>query len=265
MKNNGILNNQVYIYSGELQWAAASDGGGLILLIRDEYVKSKNYQNIMREKHQLSIGGDLLYKLLAEVIEYINSLLARIRLEDLNLNEDNKPLLFLKRFSKSSEIMEQKIKQLNSLTATNDEELFVLHITGLENKIVFQRQEDGNSRLSLVLPTGYVFNRLISFMDKMTFNDLNHIDKAVRDSFIKQFNTLHQRVGDQKNHIEMKYALELALARSRGLEKENANLLEKVHQLKTLNELYKRSYYSLRNRGTAADQDENVEELSILD
>ncbi len=267
MKNNTIIDNQVYIYHGELHWDMRNNGSGLNLLIRDEYLKAKNYQSAMRSRRQFSVGGDLLYSLLTELIEYINSLLDRIRLEDLELSEDNKQLLFLKKFSKSSQLIEGKLKNLNSLKRSEDEELFVLHIAGLEKEVQFQRQEDGNSRLSLILPSAYIFNRLISFMDKMSFNDLNRIEKEIRDSFLKQFTGLHQRVTDQKNHIEMKYALELARDRARDLEKQNAMLMDSVHHLRMQNDLYKRSYYSLRNRNASAigQAFDDVEELSVLE
>lgn len=268
MKNNEIQGDQVYIFHGELQLDSRNGGAGLVLLIHDEYVKSKSYQKAMREKRQFTIGGSLLYKLLTELIEYINRILDRIRLEDLDLSEDNKPLLFLKKFSQSSELIEGKLKRLNSLDHSREEELFILHIAGLEDRIQFQRQEDGNSRLSLVFPTTYIFNRLISFMDKMSFQDLNRVDKEIRDSFLRQFTGLHQRVTDQKNHIEMKYAMELSRDRARDLEKENAYLMEKIHHLKFQNDLYKRSYYSLRSRnanGNGLAAEEEMEELPVLD
>ena len=59
------------------------------------------------------------------------------------------------------------------------------------------------------------YNRLISYVDKMNFSDLNKIDRDIRALFLSQFNELNQRIMDHKKQIEMKYALELAQERAR--------------------------------------------------
>jgi hypothetical protein len=208
--------------------------------------------------------------LLTSLFDYITRLFERIRLDDLNLNEGNKTLLFLKKFSNSSAVIEQKLGRLNSLSPDRKDELFILHIDGLENSITFSRNSDGNSRLNIEIPVSYIYNRLISFVDKMDFTDLNKTDKDIRDLFLNQFNQLHQRIMDHKKQIEMKYALELAQERARDLENQNAQLTDRINQVKFQNDLYKRSYFSLKNRyraiimkvnGAAEEDDENLEEL----
>jgi hypothetical protein len=236
----------------------------------DEYVKSKNYQNLMRENKQFQVGGDFLYQLLTTLFDYITRIFERIRLEDLNLNEGNKTLLFLKKFSSSSAIIEKKLGRLNNLNPKVKDELFVLHIAGLENNISFSRNSDGNSKLNIEIPVSYIYNRLISYVDKIDFTDLNKIDGKIRANFISQFNELNQRIKDHKKQIEMKYALDLAQERARDLEEQNAKLMDQIHLIKFQNDLYKRSYFSLKNRyraiimkisGAEEQDDEHLEEL----
>ena len=54
MKINTIQDNQVQIFNGELKHDPDKGNTHLIILIMDEYVKSKNYQNLMRENKQFS-------------------------------------------------------------------------------------------------------------------------------------------------------------------------------------------------------------------
>lgn len=270
MKQNCIKDNEVLIFDGQLSRNPGNAGTHILILIMDEYVKSKNYQKLMRENRCFYIGRDLLYRLLTEFLGYVTHLFERIRLDDLNLNEGNKTLLFLKKFASSSEIIKTKIDRLNTLKAPEQAELFTLHIAGLENTIDFTRNQDGNSRLSLEIPVGFLYNRLISYIDKMEFTDLNTIDSEVRKQFMKQFNDLNQRILDQKQQIEIKYALELSQERARDLEEQNSKLQDKLNQLRFQNDLYKRSYFSLKKRYNAfiagkmetnGTDDENLEEL----
>lgn len=271
MKQNCIENNEVLIFDGQLMRPPVKSGSHLLILIMDEYLKSKNYQKLMRENSRLCMGGNLLYRLLTELFEYVTRLFERIRLEDLNLNEGNKTLLFLKKFASSSEIIKSKIDSLNTVKPVEREEFFVLHISGLENSVDFSRNRDGNSRLTIEVPVGYIYNRLISFVDKMAFTDLNSVDSEVRKQFLKQFNDLNQRILDQKKQIEMKYALELSQERARDLEEQNSILQERISQFKFQNDLYKRSYFSLKQRfnsflarggaGQDMENDEDLEEL----
>jgi hypothetical protein len=271
MKQNCINNNEVLIFDGTLTRNPGKAGSHLVILIMDEYLKSKNYQKLMRENSRFCIGGNLLYKLLTELFEYVTRLFERIRLDNLNLNEGNKTLLFLRKFANSSEIIKSKIDKLNTLKPVDRDELFILHISGLENTVSFSRNQDGNSRLSLEIPVSFLYNRLISFLDSMDFIDLNTIDPDVRKLFMKRFSDLNQRILDQKKQIEMKYALELSQERARELEEQNSILQEKVSQFKFQNELYKRSYFSLKKRynecaakagvPSGPEDDENLEEL----
>jgi len=248
MKSNTILGNQVHIYNGELKHDTEKSNPNLLIHVMDEYVKSKSYQNMIRENKQFIVGGNILYQLLTELFEYITKLFSRIRLEDLNLNEGNKTLLFLKKFSNSSTIIEKKLASLNSLHINSETEHFVLHIAGLEKKIDFSRNSDGNSRLVIEIPINFVFSRLISYLDKMEFCDVNKVDKEVRALFLNQFMQLNQKIKDHKKQIEMKYALELAQERARDLEMQNTQLLEKMGSLKNQSDLYRRSFFLLKDR-----------------
>jgi len=270
MKSNTILGDQVHIFNGELKHDIDKANPNLLIHVMDEYVKSKSYQNIIREKKQFYVGGNILYELLTELFEYVIRLFGRIRLEDLNLNEGNKTLLFLKKFSSSSIIIEQKLAGLNSLNISTESELFLLHITGLENKIEFSRNSDGRSRLMIEIPVNYVFSRLISYLDKMDFSDINKIDKEIRVLFLNQFMQLNQKIKDHKKQIEMKYALELSQERARDLETQNALLLEKTGSIRNQGDLYKRSFFLLKDRystmflqykGTEDPDDADLEEL----
>jgi len=270
MKSNIILGNQVHIFNGELKHDTDKANPNLVIHVMDEYVKSKSYQNAIRENKQFNVGGNILYQLLTELLEYITRLFGRIRLEDLNLNEGNKTLLFLKKFSSSSTIIEKKLSRLNSLNIDSEMELFVLHIDGLENKIDFSRNSDGNSRLIIEIPVNYVFSRLISYLDKMDFSDLNKIDKEVRILFLNQFMQLNQKIKDHKKQIEMKYALELSQERARDLEAQNTQLQEKSGQIRSQSDLYRRSFFLLKDRystmflqcrGMEDPDDKNLEEL----
>ncbi|MDC7235543.1 MAG: hypothetical protein PQJ58_20120 [Spirochaetales bacterium] len=269
MKQNGIKNNEVLIFDGHITRNPARSGTHLVILIMDEYVKSKNYQKLIRDNNRLCVGGNLLYSLLTELFEYVTRLFGRIRLEDLNLNEGNKTLLFLKKFSSSSEHIKIKIDKLNTLKQPSEPELFILHISGQENSVSFARNQDGNSRLSLEIPVSFLFNRLISYVDSMDFTDLNSLDSGTRKKFMDQFNDLNLRILDQKKQIDMKYALELSQERARDLETQNAALTEKITQINFQRELYKRSYFNIRKEltdlkrsaGMGGDDTEALEEL----
>lgn len=271
MKQNCINNDNVLIFEGQITRNPGNAGTHLVILIMDEYVKSKSYQKLMKENSCFYIGGNLLYRLLTELFGYVTHLFERIRLDDLNLNEGNKTLLFLKKFASSSKIIKTKIDRLNTLKHPEEAELFTLHITGLENTVIFSRNQDGNSRLSLEIPVSFLYNRLISYVDQMEFIDLNTIDTETRKQFMKQFNDLNQRILDQKQQIEMKYALELSQERARDLEEQNSVLQEKLNQFKFQNDLYKRSYFLLKKRyntliainteSNGSESDENLEEL----
>ena len=236
-------------------------------MIMDEYLKAKNYQTLIRNSNQISLGGNMLYLLLSELFEYITRLFDRIRLDDLDLEKENKALLFLKKFSKSSEIIEKKIERLNSLVRDVEPELFVLHINSQEFS-GFTRDNEGNSKLGLRIPVSFIYNRLISYVDKMNFTDLFLLEQQVRDLFNSRFAGLNQRILDQKKQIEMKYALELSRERARDLERQHQILIDKISQLKFQNDLYKRSFFMMQKRYNdlqRSSENEDLESLEILE
>jgi len=271
MKENNIELSEVRIYNAELLKDPNGKSGNLKIRIIDDYIKSKNYQKLMRDKGRFHVGGNILYELLSELCDYITKLFSRIRFDEVDVYDENRTLLFLRKFSRSSEITEGKIKKrFKDYGPPPVMELFELHITGLEKGITFSRREEQKSMLTIEIPAGYIYNRLISFMDKMEFSDLTRIDKEIRESFLKSFNELNLRVADKKSQIEMKYALELAQERLRDLEKENSRLLDRLSAYEFQNDLYKRSYFSLKHRNTSNRSDrekppETIEELEILE
>ncbi|MDC7242147.1 MAG: hypothetical protein PQJ50_17465 [Spirochaetales bacterium] len=256
MKQNCIENNEVQLYKGEL--IRDRSGTHLIIMIKDEYLKAKNYQALMRSNTRILLGGDLLYLLLCDLFEYITHLLERIRLEDLDLNKENKALLFLKKFSKSSRIIEEKIDRLNSLARESEPELFMLQLTS-QDSVDFTRDNEGNSRLNLKIPVSFIYNRLISFVDNMDFTDLYLVEQHVRAQFKNRFGALSQRILDQKKQIEMKYALELSRERARDLEREHKIMTDRISQLQFQNDLFKRSFFMMKKRCTALAKGEDLE------
>jgi hypothetical protein len=110
-------------------------------------------------------------------------------------------------------------------------------------------------------------NRLISMMDKMIFSELPFLDEKICRAFLTRFKELSGNVDDKKKQIDMKYALELAKERIYALERHNSIQLDTIDQLRTENDLYKRSYFSLRKRkkGSTSDTAEKLPELESID
>ncbi len=274
MNINAINSSGVRIFSGDVLKDINNKNADISIIINDEYIKSMNYQKQIRNQGMFYIGGELLYTLLSELFDYIAEMFDKIRLDDVNIHdEENRTLLFLRKFSRSSEIIEKKIQlRTSETTRYSNSETFQIHISGKENSISFARKEENQSRLTIAIPQQYLYNRLISHMDKMEFTDLMQLDKNIRHAFLKNFIELNQKIGDKRNQIDIRYALELAQGRIQDLEKENSRLHNKVSLMDYQNKLYKRSYFSLKNRyskmlerfHSKEEDEQDIEEITPL-
>lgn len=262
MKENRIDSSGVVISNGEILRDEKDNPSSIKILIFDEYIKSITYQKLIREKESFLVGGELLYLLLSELFDYISDLYNKIRLDDVDIHDDgNRNLLFLRKFSRSSEIIENKIQMRSrEKIPYKNNELFQIHINGKGNCINFSRKKEKQSKLAITLPAHYLFNRLISQMDKMNYIDLMTLDKPIRNTFLKKFIELHEKVTEKSTQIDIRYAMELAQDRIRDLEKENNQLHNKVSLYDFQNKLYKRSYFSLKNRYSKLQERYHVKE-----
>lgn len=272
MNENAIDSSGVKLSRGEIHREKSKSHASITLLVYDEYIKSINYQKQIRQDELFFVGGELLYQLLTELFDYISDLYNKIRLDDVDIHDEkNRNLLFLRKFSRSSKTIEEKI-QIRSREETpyKNRELFPVHINGKSDFISFSRQEENQSKLTIKLPVSYLFNRLISQMDKMDFLDLMAIEKKIRDAFLKRFIELNEKVKEKSTQIDIRYAMELAQERISDLEKENRQLHNKLSLYEYQNKLYKRSYFSLRNRFSKlqeryqvkVDDDEKILEIN---
>ncbi len=268
MNINTINTNGVVLFHGEIT-KDKDHPGSICILISDEYIKAMQYQKEIRSRGTFYIGGDLLYKLLAELFDYISSLFGRIRLDDVDIHdEEDRTLLFLRKFSRSSERIEQKIKQrMNERIPPANRENFQIHMDSKKDNIQFSRTEEKQSKVFIHVPVTFLYNRLISYVDSMEFCDLKHLDRAVHKSFMMTFSDLNQKVREKKNQIDMSYAIQLAQERIADLEKDNQQLHTKISFFSYQNNLYKRSYFSLKKRYDQMmkkhnfNDDEDLEEI----
>jgi hypothetical protein len=248
MKENAIEEFGVVIYRARILKDPNTKNTYLHLLLEDEYIKSVNYQKKIKEDGRFFVGGNILYLLLSELFDHITEMFNRIRMDDVNINNEDSTLLFLRKFSRSSEIIEKKIQKNSNHFPKKDYEIFDIRLAGMQNNITFSRTEGKNAKMRIAIPVDYLYSRLISYMDKMQFTDIPNLDAGIRDDFLKRFNELNSKIQDKKQQIEVKYALELAQERIHDLEDENAELHRKVISLDNESRLYKRSYMLLRKR-----------------
>jgi hypothetical protein len=224
MKENAIEEFGVVIYRARILKDPNTKNTYLHLLLEDEYIKSVNYQKKIKEDGRFFVGGNILYLLLSELFDHITEMFNRIRMDDVNINNEDSTLLFLRKFSRSSEIIEKKIQKNSNHFPKKDYEIFDIRLAGMQNNITFSRTEGKNAKMRIAIPVDYLYSRLISYMDKMQFTDIPNLDAGIRDDFLKRFNELNSKIQDKKQQIEVKYALELAQERIRDLEDENAEL-----------------------------------------
>jgi len=267
MGENRILDNNLHLEEAELQSDVKLPQFDII--ITEDYLKALNYQKLLRENRKFYITGKLLYSLLCELLDHINRVFLRIRLPDVDLESENKTLIFLRKFSRSSELIKNKLA-LRVAQKDNEvsKEVFEFGIAGIENQIGFIKGADGANRMVIRIPSSYVYNRMMSFVDKMNFTELPAIDKETKSAFLTRFQELSRNVEDKKQQIDMKYALELATDRIQKLEEENSRQLTRIQMLQTQNELYKRSYLSLRKRqgkSTAQEDNSTLTELESVE
>ncbi len=269
MKQNGVEDAGLVIYRASVIRDPNTKNSHLNLLITDEYVKAKNYQKAIKEQGHFFVGGNILYLLLSELFDHITQLFNKIRMDDVDIEDENRTLLFLRKFSRSSETIEMKVQKVIRNPRQTDAEIFEIGLSGLSDNITFSRMEGQNSKMQIAVPVSYLYNRLISFMDKMQYTDIPFIDTDIRNNFIERFNELNAKVKDKKQQIEVKYALELAQERIRDLEDESVDLHQKILIAEEQGQLYKRSYLllkkryqkllqKLKNRG---DTEQEIEEL----
>ena len=268
MKGNCIEETGLQIYSAGVMRDPNPKNGLLHILITEEYIKANNYQKSIKEYGCFFVGGNLLYLLLSELFEHITVMFSKIRMDDVDIHDENRTLLFLRKFSRSSETIEAKIHKILKVPREIPYEIFEIRLAGLQNNINFSRSGGQESKMSIAIPVHYLYNRLISHMDKMQFTDLPQLDKEIRERFLQRFNELNQKVRDKKHEIEVKYALELAQERISDLEKENTDLHQKMANAEYQCQLYKRSYMSLKQRYEKVlqqvqlpEEDEVIEEL----
>ena len=274
MNINAINSSGVRIFNGDVLKDINNKNSDISIIINDEYIKSMNYQKQIRNQGMFYIGGELLYTLLSELFDFIAEMFDKIRLDDVNIyDEENRTLLFLRKFSRSSEIIEKKLHiRTGESTRYSNSETFQIHISGKESSISFARKEGNQSKLAIAIPRQYLYNRLISHMDKMEFTDLMQLDKDIRHTFLKNFIELNQKIGDKRNQIDIRYALELAQGRIQDLETENTRLHNKVSLMDYQNKLFKRSYFSLKNRygkllerfNSKEEDEQDIEEITPL-
>ncbi len=269
MKQNGIEDAGLVLYRATVVKDPNSKGSHLNILITDEYIKAIGYQKAIKEQGCFFVGGNILYLLLSELFDHITVMFNKIRMYDVNLHDENRTLLFLRKFSRSSEAIEAKVQYVIQNPRQKDFEIFEIRLAGLQNNITFSRSEGQNSKMQIAVPVSYLYNRLISYMDKMKYTDIPYLDKDIRDTFLGRFNELNQKVKDKKQQIEVKYALELAQERIQDLEDENADLHRKILATDEQGQLYKRSYLVLKKRYEKLTQklkardnsDQEIEEL----
>jgi hypothetical protein len=269
MKQNGIDDTGLVLYRASVFRDPNSKSSHLYVLVTDEYIKAIGYQKAMKEQGCFFVGGNILYLLLSELFDHITVMFNKIRMDDVNINDENRTLLFLRKFSRSSEAIETKVQSVIQNPRQREPEIFEIRLAGLQNNITFSRSEGQNSKMQIAIPTSYLYNRLISYMDKMKYTDIPFLDKDIRDTFLERFNELNQKVKDKKQQIEVKYALELAKERIQDLEDENADLHRKILATDEQGQLYKRSYLLLKRRyekltrklETGEDADLAIEEL----
>lgn len=268
MAVNRILDNHLHLEEAEIHSDIKQPQ--IDIIVTEEYLKALNYQKLLRENRKFYITGKLLYALLSELLDHINGVFMKIRLPDVDLESENKTLIFLRKFSRSSELIKNKLA-LRVAQKDNEvsKEVFEFGIAGIENQIGFIKGADGVNRMVIRVPSSYVYNRMISFVDKMNFTELPAIDKETKSAFLTRFQELNRNVEDKKQQIDMKYALELATERIQKLEEENSRQTSRIQMLQTQNELYKRSYLSLRNRknqkNVNGDLDENIQDLESIE
>lgn len=267
MGENRILDNNLHLEEAELQSDVKLPQFDII--ITEEYLKALSYQKLLRENRKFYITGKLLYSLLCELLDHINRVFLRIRLPDVDIESENKTLIFLRKFSRSSELIKNKLA-LRVAQKDNEisKEVFEFGIAGIENQIGFIKGSDGVNRMVIRIPSSYVYNRMISFVDKMNFSELPAIEKNTKAAFLTRFQELSRNVEDKKQQIDMKYALELATDRIQKLEEENSRQMTRIQMLQTQNELYKRSYLSLRKRqgkNASQEEDSTLTELKSVD
>jgi hypothetical protein len=248
MKENAIEESGVVIYRARILKDPNTQNTHLQLLLEEEYIKSVNYQKKIKEDGRFFVGGNILYLLLSELFDHITEMFNRIRMDDVNINNEDSTLIFLRKFSRSSEIIEKKIQNIINHPQKTGYEIFDVRMAGMQNNIAFSRTEGKNAKMRIAIPMDYLYSRLISYMDKMQFTDIPNLDTAIRDAFLKRFNELNSKIQDKRQQIEVKYALELAQERIHDLEDENAELHRKVISLDNEAQLYKRSYMLLRKR-----------------
>lgn len=244
---NEIRDGDLYLHNAAIEKDIKK--GQIRILIEDDYLKSLSYQKALREKRKFFISGDLLYALFKELLDHINEVFLRIRLTDVDVDDENRTLLFLRKFSRSSELISQKLSlRLSQQYGSPEVEVFEFIFSGLEKQNGFIKGKNDQNLLEIRIPSSFVYNRLISFLDKMVFSDLLRIREDIRKSFLEQFKELKKNVEEKKQLIDMKYALELAKERISMLVKDNDTQQAKINMLLTQNDLYKRSYFSLRKR-----------------
>lgn len=248
MKQNAVEESGLVIYRARILKDPNTVNSHLNLLINDEYIKSMNYQKKIKEDGCFYVGGNVLYLLLSELFDHITVMFNKIRMDDVNINDENSTLLFLRKFSRSSETIEAKIQQTMNRPPGSEYEIFEIRLAGLQNNIAFNREAGKNAKMCIAVPVSYLYNRLISYMDKMRYIDIPHLDEDIRNTFLERFDGLNRKVKDKKQQIEVKYALELAQERIRDLEDENAELHQRVLQMDSQTQLYKRSYLLLKKR-----------------
>ena len=271
MNNNRIDTAGVTLFNGEIQ-RDPNKPGKISILISDEYIKAVNYQKEIRERGTFHIGGNLLYQLLSDLFDYISELFNRIRMDDVDIHdEENRTLLFLKKFSRSSERISSKIEnRQKEYNPKGGNEIFPIHINVKDDNIHFSRTAEKQSKIFIDVPSNFLYNRLISYVDSMEFKDLKSLDTTVYSYFMNNFSDLNRRISDKKNQIDMRYAIQLAQGRIADLEKENQELHNRISFFTYQNKLYKRSYFQLKKRfdrvvkkqgseDTTADED--LEEL----
>ncbi|MDA3851634.1 MAG: hypothetical protein PF447_10220, partial [Spirochaetaceae bacterium] len=84
------------------------------IIVSDEYIRALQFQKVLRKQRCFSVSGDLLYSLLSELLDHINGIFQRILLTEVEIDDENKTMLFLRKFSRSSEIISNKLSIIQS-------------------------------------------------------------------------------------------------------------------------------------------------------
>jgi len=262
MRENLINDDNLYISEATLK--QDSQNAFFSVIIDDEYVKAINFNKVLKSQQKFYISGNLLYQFLYDLINHINQIFMKIKLTDVDVDDDNKTMLFLRKFSRSSELIKNKLAIISDQKNENGKkEYFEIQVASKKGSSSFTRDQQGNSKLNIMIPVSFVYNRLLSFIDKMNFTELPRIDTKIKSDFLSSIQDLVQNVDEKKSQIDMKYALELAKERIKSLEDENQRQVVRIQTLMIQNDLYKRSYFSLRKRktGKAESTDDSIEEL----